>query len=102
MFTCIRVLHGPSLWNKRLHAVRSNILSGSLSASSSKSVFSLVAKLTGSASERCMLREALYKWTNTKQCNKDRWLKLQAENLCLSIIPPKQDMCMYVRTYIHV
>ncbi len=48
-------------------AVRSTILSGSPSSSFShlKPVFSLGVERTGSASERLMLREALYKWSNT-------------------------------------
>ena len=50
-------------------AVCSTMLSGSLSSSFSllKRVFSLMAKYTGNASERLMLWEALYKWTNRIQ-----------------------------------
>src|SRR6218665_2225473 len=53
---------GPSLWNRVPSAVRSTIISHSLSSSFShlKSCLFSRVKHTGSASERLMLREEFY------------------------------------------
>src|SRR6218665_2436654 len=61
---------GPALWNRVTTAVRSTILSGSLSSSFSysKPVFSLVAKHTPGALLKDSFSEKHYKSTNTIQC----------------------------------
>ena len=64
-FACI----GLSLWNGLPPSVRSAILPGSVSSSFSRlktCLFHWVER-TGSASERLLLREALYKWSDTIQ-----------------------------------
>jgi len=58
---------GSFLWKRLPLAVRSCTVAYHHLFLTSKPVFSLDVKHTGSASERLMLNYALYKWTNTIQ-----------------------------------
>src|SRR6218665_53199 len=60
---------GLPLWNRLPleSAAKSSLVSCPRFSLTSKPVFSLGVKCTGSVSESLMLREALYKWTNTIQ-----------------------------------
>lgn len=59
-FACI----GPSVWNRFPSVAHSSILSNSHSSHFKSWLFSWIPR-TGSASERLVLKESLYKWPNT-------------------------------------
>ena len=81
---------GPSLWNRLpLQSVPPSTLAVYPYLSlTSKPVLSLAAKRTGSASERLMLREELYKWTNTRQYNTiiNKWHGLETQYLFIKYL----------------